>query len=263
MRRWSFFVYGVCCHLLFLATFAYMAGFVGNLLVPKSIDSAPADCLCAVGFDLMLIGLFGLQHSIMARPWFKRFWTRLVPQEIERSTYVISSCMITSLLMWQWRGLDAVIWDVTEPVGRGLLWGLFAAGWLLVPAVTLMINHFDLFGTRQVWLYLRARPYTALPFRTPLLYNRIRHPLYVGWALAFWATPTMTLGHLLFAGTLTLYMAIAARIEERDLVGHFGGDYRAYQRRVPMFIPRLGRGDESPSEVPTTPASVGPEALAR
>ena len=255
MRRWGFFVYGVCCHLLFLATFAYMAGFVGNLLVPISIDSAPADSLRAAGLDILLLGLFGLQHSIMARPWFKRLWTRLVPQPIERSTYVLISCAVLFFLMWQWRGLTAVIWDVKHPAGRGLLWGLFAAGWLLVPAVSLMINHFDLFGTRQVWLYLRGRPYTALPFGAPLLYNRVRHPLYVGWALAFWATPTMTLGHLLFAGALTLYMAVAARIEERDLVGHFGDSYRAYQRRVPMFIPRVGRGGASPAPVcPETPA---------
>jgi protein-S-isoprenylcysteine O-methyltransferase Ste14 len=263
MRRWSFFVYGVCCHLLFLATFAVLAGFVGNLLVPKSIDSAPADNLSAAGVDLVLIGLFGLQHSIMARPWFKRYWTRLVPQPIERSTYVLISCVVTFFLMWQWQGLGAVIWDVRHPLGRGLLWGLFAAGWALVPTVSLMINHFDLFGTRQVWLYLRGRPYTALPFRTPLLYSRIRHPLYVGWAVAFWATPTMTLGHLLFAGTLTLYMAIAARIEERDLVDHFDSLYRAYQRRVPMFIPRLRGGDQSPAEAPTIAVSVCPEEIAR
>src|SRR5437763_636740 len=146
MRRWSFFVYGVFCHLLFFATFAYMAGFVGNFLVPKSIDSAPEDSLYAAVFDLLLIGLFGLQHSLMARPWFKSIWTRLVPQPIERSTYVLMSCVVSFLLMWQWRGLNAVIWDVRDPVGRGLLWGLFAAGWLLVPAVSLMIDHFDLFG---------------------------------------------------------------------------------------------------------------------
>ena len=240
MRRWSFFVYGIFCHLLFLVIFAYMAGFVGNFLVPKSIDSAPDDSLFAVGFDLLLIGLFGLQHSIMARPWFKRSWTRLVPQPIERSTYVLISSVLTFFLMWQWRGNGAVIWDVQHPLGRWLLWGLFAAGWLLVPAASLMISHFDLFGTRQVWLYLRGVPYTSLPFRTPMLYNRVRHPLYLGWTLAFWATPTMTLGHLLFAGTMTLYMAIAARIEERDLVDHFGDTYGAYQRRVPMFIPRIG-----------------------
>jgi protein-S-isoprenylcysteine O-methyltransferase Ste14 len=263
MRRWSFFVYGVLCHLLFLATFAYMAGFVGNLQVPKSVDSAPAGGLGAVGCDLLLMGLFGLQHSVMARPWFKRNWTRLVPQPIERSTYCLASCAALFFLMWQWRGLDALVWNVQHPVGRGLLWGLFAAGWLLTPAVSLMINHFDLFGTRQVWLYLRGRPYTSLPFRTPLLYNRMRHPLYVGWALAFWATPTMTLGHVLFAGTLTLYMAIAARIEERDLVGHFGDVYRAYQRRVPMFVPRFGEGDESPAELPARPTAVCREAPAR
>src|SRR5262249_37939990 len=198
MRRWSFFVYGVFCHLLFLATYAYMAGFVGNFLVPRSIDSAPADPLYAVSIDLLLIGLFGLQHSIMARPWFKRIWTRLVPQPIERSTYCLLSCVVLFILMWQWQGFDAVIWNVEHPVGRALLWVLFAAGWLMVPLVSLMINHFDLFGTRQVWLYLRGRPYTSLAFRTPMLYNRMRHPLYVGWALAFWATPTMTLGHLLF-----------------------------------------------------------------
>jgi protein-S-isoprenylcysteine O-methyltransferase Ste14 len=147
---------------------------------------------------------------------------------------------------------------VTDPVGRWVLWGLFAAGWLMVPAVSLMISHFDLFGTRQVWLYLRGRPYTSLPFRTPMLYSRVRHPLYIGWALAFWATPTMTLGHLFFAGTLTLYMVIAAFIEERDLVGHFGKAYRAYQKRVPMFVPRLGEDEESPA-----PTAVESETVAR
>ena len=255
MRRWSFFVYGVFCHLLFLATFAYLAGFVGNLWVSKSLDSAPANGLFAVGVDVLLIGLFGLQHSIMARPWFKRIWTRLVPQPIERSTYVLISCVAVFLLMWQWRGLDAIIWNVQHPVGRGLLWALFAAGWLMVPAVSLMINHFDLFGTRQVWLYLRGRPYTALPFRTPLLYNRMRHPLYVGWAVAFWATPTMTLGHLLFAGAMTLYVVVAARIEERDLVDHYGDTYRAYQRRVPAYVPRFGKGDEPAAVLPATSAT--------
>jgi protein-S-isoprenylcysteine O-methyltransferase Ste14 len=263
MRRWCFFVYGVFCHLLFLATYAYMAGFVGNFLVPKSIDSAPAEPLLGIGVNLLLIGLFGVQHSIMARPWFKRVWTRLVPQPIERSTYCLFSCIVTFILMWQWRGLDAVVWDVQDPVGRGLLWALFAAGWLMVPAVSLMINHFDLFGTRQVWLYLRGRPYTPLPFRTPMLYNRIRHPLYVGWALAFWATPTLTLGHLLFAGVLTLYMAVAAVIEEHDLVNHFGDAYREYQRRVPRYIPRLGERDAAPAELPAAASAVAAETVAR
>lgn len=250
MQRWSFFVYGVFCHLLFLATFACLAGFVGDFLVPKSIDSPPAQGLSAVGIDLLLIGLFALQHSIMARPWFKQMWTRLVPQPIERSTYVLASCVVTFVLMWQWQGLDAVIWDVQHPAGRAVLWGLFAAGWLMVPAVSLMINHFDLFGTRQVWLYLRGRPYTSLPFRTPMLYKHVRHPLYVGWTLAFWATPTMTLGHLLFAGTMTLYMGVAAIFEERDLIGHFGDIYRTYRQRVPMFVPRLGEAAASLDELP-------------
>lgn len=252
MRRWSFFVYGVFCHLLFLATYAYMAAFVGGFLVPTSMDSVSAEPLYAASVDLLLIGLFALQHSIMARPWFKRAWTRLIPEPIERSTYCLFSCVLLFLLMWQWQGIGPVIWSVEQPVGRWLMWALFAAGWLMVPAVSLMINHFDLFGTRQVWLYLRGRPYTSLPFRTPLLYSRIRHPLYIGWTLAFWATPTMTLGHLLFAVTMTLYMAAAARIEERDLVGHFGDTYRAYQRRVPAFIPRLGEGEKTWVELPAS-----------
>jgi protein-S-isoprenylcysteine O-methyltransferase Ste14 len=262
MRHWSFFIYGLFCHLLFLLTFAYMAGFVGNLLLPKSIDTMSAvSTHGAVLIDVALIAMFGLQHSIMARPGFKTVWTRVVPQSIERSTYVLASCLVSFLLMWQWRAIDAVIWDVQNPVGHSLLWGLFATGWLLVPGVSLMINHFDLFGTRQVWLFLCGRPYTPLPFRTPLLYSRMRHPLYVGWALAFWATPTMTLGHLLFAGAFTLYMAIAARIEERDLVGYYGNTYRSYQRRVPMFIPKFGGGRESPDDANARIAEAGMAAI--
>jgi protein-S-isoprenylcysteine O-methyltransferase Ste14 len=252
MRRWSFFVYGVFCHMLFFAIYVWMAGFVGNFLVPKSIDSAPAaNPWLAAGFDLLLIVLWGMQHSVMARPAFKRVWTRIVPQPVERSTYVLISCVATALLMWQWRGIDVVVWDVRQPAARAVLWAMFAAGWFMVPAVSLMINHFDLFGTRQVWLHLHRRDYSSLPFRTPMLYNRIRHPLYVGWAIAFWATPTMTAGHLLFAGALTLYMIIAARFfEERDLASHYGEAYRAYQRRVPMFFPRRGKGSESAAELP-------------
>jgi methanethiol S-methyltransferase len=175
----------------------------------------------------------------MARAWFKQRWTRVVPEEIERSTYVLISCVVTILLMWQWQSIGPTIWHVEQPAVRAVLWVLFAAGWLLVPVATILINHFDLFGTRQVWLYLRGLPYTPLPFRTPLFYSRVRHPLYVAFTLAFWATPTMTMGHVLFAGTMTLYMALAARIEERELVQHFGETYRTYQQRVPMFVPAL------------------------
>lgn len=241
MKRMAFFVYGVTGHLLFLATYAWLAGFVGNLLVPHSIDSPSTDSWTqAAAIDLALIVLFGLQHSIMARPGFKQVWTRFVPQPIERATYVFISCALTMLLMWQWRAIDLVIWDVQNPTGRWLLHCLFAVGWLMVPAVSMMIHHCDLFGTRQVWLYLRNRDYTSLPFRTPLLYKRMRHPMYVGWAIAFWATPTMTAGHLLLAAGMSAYMLLAVVFEERDLVEAFGQQYAEYQRRVPMFLPKFG-----------------------
>ncbi|MCO6044472.1 isoprenylcysteine carboxylmethyltransferase family protein [Aeoliella sp. ICT_H6.2] len=238
MKRAVYMVYGVACHLLFLGTFAYMAGFVGDLWVPKTLDSAPAGPVgVAVAINLLLMVLFAAQHSIMARPAFKRVWTRLVPEPIERSTYVLLSCLVTMVLMWQWRTIDTVVWDVHSPWLRGALWTLFAIGWLLIPAVSLLINHFDLFGTRQVWLHWKRQNYTSLPFREPLAYKHVRHPLYIGWAIAFWATPTMTVGHLLFAGVLTIYMGLAAVVEERDLVAHFGRQYEEYRRRVPMFVP--------------------------
>jgi methanethiol S-methyltransferase len=240
MKRWTFFGYGVGCHLLFLAVYAYMAGFVGDFLVPKTIDSSSGGPLAAaVAIDVLLLGLFAVQHSLMARPGFKRVWTRIVPEPIERSTYVLLSCIVTILLMWQWRGIGTNVWDVQQPLLRATIWGLFAAGWLMVPGVTMLLNHFDLFGTRQVWFYLRGREYESLPFRVPMLYRRVRHPLYIGWAIAFWVTPTMSVGHLLFAGVLTGYMALAAIVEERDLVAFFGRQYEDYRRQVPMFIPSL------------------------
>lgn len=240
MKRWLFFIYGVGCHLLFLVTFAYLAGFVGNFLVAKSIDTPSSASLGqALAVNLGLILLFGLQHSVMARPAFKRWWTRIVPQPIERSTYVLISNVVTFVLVWGWHGIDVVVWDVQQPLLRSMLWGLFGVGWMLVPGVSLMIDHFDLFGTRQVWLYLRGREYVSSEFRVPGLYKWVRHPLYIGWGLAFWATPTMTLGHLLFASSLTVYMVVAAMIEERDLVRHFGHQYEEYQRRVGAFVPRL------------------------
>jgi len=261
MKRWSFFAYGVFNHLLFLAVFAYMACFVGSFLTPKSIDTpASVSITAALVIDLALVLLFGLQHSIMARPAFKAVWTRVVPKPIERSTYVFVSNLVVILLVWQWQGIEVPVWDVQQPLGRAVLWGLFAVGWLLVPAASLMIDHFDLFGTRQVWLYLRRRENVPQPFRTPLLYQHVRHPLYVGWAMAFWATPTMTVGHLLLAGTMTLYMGVAALIEERDLVNYFGDHYRAYQRRVPMFIPRFDAG--SPANK-VSPAPVGTQSLSQ
>jgi protein-S-isoprenylcysteine O-methyltransferase Ste14 len=253
MKRWAFFTYGVCCHLGFVLLFAYMAGFVGNFLVPRTVDAPAAQSVgAALVIDFALLALFAMQHSVMARPAFKRVWTRVVPQPIERSTYVLIAGLVTALLMWQWRGIDITIWDIQQPVVRGIVWALFGAGFLLVFLTSLMIDHFDLFGTRQVWLYFRGRPYTSLVFRTPLLYGRVRHPLYLGWMLAFWAIPTMTLSHLVFAATMTLYMAGAALIEERDLVGHFGEAYRNYQRRVPMFMPRWRKSENTPAAIPAT-----------
>jgi len=240
MRRFIYFVYGVFCYLLFLATFAYMLGFFGNLWVPKTIDTTmDGGIATALAINFSLVGIFAAQHSIMARPAFKQVWTRIVPKPIERSTYVLLSCVVLALLMWQWRGIDIVVWDIQHPVLRAAMWGLFVIGWLLVPAVTLLLNHFDLFGARQVWLHLRGREYESLPFRVPLLYKFVRHPLYIGWTIAFWATPTMSVGHLLMAVLLTGYMGLAAVVEERDLVAHFGRQYKHYQRQVPMFVPRL------------------------
>lgn len=255
MKRIAFFLYGTLGHLGFLATYAVLAAFVGNLWDGVSMDSRTVGPLpWAIAIDLGLVALFGLQHSIMARPAFKRVWTKIVPPPIERSTYVYASCVVTLLFIWQWRSIDVVIWNVENPVGRGLLYGLFAAGWLLVPVVSLMINHFDLFGTRQVWLHLRGKEYEPLPFRTPFLYAHIRHPLYIGWAIAFWATPTMTLGHWLFATGMTGYMLLAVIFEERDLVAHFGRQYEEYREQVPMFVPGLARSHSPELKGASAPA---------
>ncbi|MEX2092412.1 MAG: methanethiol S-methyltransferase [Pirellulales bacterium] len=253
MKRWLYFTYGVVCYVLFFVVYAYMAAFVGGFLLPKTIDTPSGGSIsAAVAVNLALLVMFGLQHSVMARPGFKRVWTRWVPPPIERSTYLLASCVVLAPVMWAWRGMDGVVWNVEQPLLRAAAWAMFAAGWLLVPVVSLLINHFDLFGVRQVWLHLRGKEYTSLPFRTPLFYKHVRHPLYLGWALAFWATPTMTAGHLLFAATLTLYMVLAAVFEERDLVSHFGRQYADYRQRVPMFVPRLAAREyaaDSPDQV--------------
>ncbi|MEM7231520.1 MAG: methanethiol S-methyltransferase [Planctomycetota bacterium] len=242
MSRLLFFIYGVGGHVVFLATYVYMAGFVGNLWVPKSIDSPDAPFTAAgLVINVFLMALFCVQHSVMARPGFKRRWTRVVPEVIERSTYVWISCAVTVLMMWQWRPMGPVVWDLTDAVTRGVAYGLFAFGWLMVPLVSFMINHFDLFGNRQVWLHLRGRRYEPLELRAPGAYKFVRHPLYVGWMIAFWATPTMTVGHLLFAGVLTLYMLVAIPIEERDLVAAHGKDYAEYRDRVPALVPGFGK----------------------
>lgn len=242
MQRTLYLVYGIACHLLFLLIAAWLFCFVGDFVLPRTIDRGPtSSLLIAVLINSLLVLLFGLQHSIMARPAFKRWWTQFVPPPIERSTYVLASCIVTALLMLLWQPIPSVLWEVQQPVLRTALWTLFFTGWLLVPAVSLMLNHFDLFGTRQVWLHWRQQRVDSLAFRTPYLYAWMRHPLYVGWAIAFWVIPTMTLGHALFAGLMTAYMLIAVVFEERDLVAHFGEEYTEYQRKVPMFGWRLSR----------------------
>jgi protein-S-isoprenylcysteine O-methyltransferase Ste14 len=251
MNRVIAFVYGAVSYLIFFGTFLYAAGFIGNLVVPKTLDGTPVGSLgTSLLIDLGLLGLFAVQHSVMARPAFKRMWTRIVPEPVERSTYVLASSLALILLFWAWRPLGGVVWDVQNPVGRGLLHAGFAFGWLLVLVATFLINHFDLFGLRQVWLHFRGRPYTPLPFKTPGLYRLVRHPLYVGWFFAFWSTPTMTTTHLLFALATTAYILIAIQLEERDLVT-FHPEYAEYRRRVPMLIPRTRRGAiERPSVSP-------------
>lgn len=235
--RIAAFLYGAVCYLAFLASFLYAVGFLGNFGVPKSIDSGPQlPLMQALAINLALLGLFAVQHSIMARQWFKKIWTRMVPTVVERSTYVLFSSVAMFLLFWKWQPLGGVVWSVENTAGRIALYGLFAAGWLLVLAATFLINHFDLFGLRQVWLYLLGRPYTSLKFSTPGLYRYVRHPLYVGWLLTFWAAPVMTAAHLVFAISTTAYILLAIQFEERDLV-RLHKEYAEYRRQVPMLLP--------------------------
>jgi protein-S-isoprenylcysteine O-methyltransferase Ste14 len=239
MQRIAVFGYGVAAYVGFLATYLYAIGWVGDLVVPRSIDSARDGSVgAAIAIDLLLLTVFALQHSVMARPAFKRWWTRIVPVEAERSTYVLLSSLALGLLFWQWRPIGGTVWNVEQPTGRALLHATFAAGWLTVLVATFLINHFDLFGLRQVWLHLRGIPYRPLAFKTPGLYRVVRHPLYVGWLLAFWATPTMTAAHLLFALVTTAYILVAIRFEERDLADAHPA-YDEYRRNVPMLVPRV------------------------
>jgi protein-S-isoprenylcysteine O-methyltransferase Ste14 len=246
MKRILVFAYGLVAYGIFFVTFLYAAGFVGNLFVPKSMDSAPqVPFWWALIVDTLLLGVFAFQHSVMARPAFKAWWARIVPPPIERSTYVLFSSLALILLFWQWQPMGGVLWDLQDPVARAILYALFAFGWLLVLVTTFLINHFDLFGLRQVWLYLLGRSYTPLRFVTPGPYRVVRHPLYLGWLFAFWATPTMTAAHLVFAIATTAYIFIAIQLEERDLVQAHGGDYAAYRKRVPMILP-WPRGSRTP-----------------
>jgi protein-S-isoprenylcysteine O-methyltransferase Ste14 len=244
MKRWLIFFYGVACYAITLVTLLYAIGFVGNLWVPKSIDS-PRDVPLGMALlkDGLLLAAFAISHSVMARPAFKRWWTQIIPKEAERSTYILVASVFLILLYAYWAPIGGVVWSVQSPGVQAALYALFALGWGLVFLSSFLINHFDLFGLRQVWLQLRSRPYTPVSFGMPMLYRIVRHPLYVGLLLAFWSAPTMTLTHLVFAIATTLYILIGIQLEEHDLTAEHP-DYAQYKKRVPMLVPFFGAGRE-------------------
>lgn len=242
MGRIIAFLYGAVSYVVFFLTFLYAIGFVGNMVVPNSIDSGTEGAMgSALLINVVLLLVFAIQHNVMARPEFKERWTRILPEPVERSTFVLFASLALILMFWQWRPMLGVVWSVDNSAAATMLIGLSLAGWGLVLAATFLINHFDLFGLRQVFLYLRGQEYTHIGFRMPLFYKLVRHPLLLGFMIAFWATPTMTTGHLLFAVVTTAWMLFSIQLEERDLVRALPDQYPAYREQVPMLIPGLKR----------------------
>jgi protein-S-isoprenylcysteine O-methyltransferase Ste14 len=237
MARLAQMAYATAAYLLFLGVFLYAIAFVGDIFVPKTIDSGPSGpTLSALAIDALLLGVFAVQHSVMARPAFKRWWTRVVPPAIERSTYVLASSLALALLFWQWRPIGGVVWALNGLAGETVL-GAFVLGWLIVLASTFMLSHFELFGLSQAYAALRARAAGPMQFRTPMLYGLVRHPIMLGFIIAFWAAPVMSVGRLVFAIATTLYILIALQFEEADLMASFGTAYASYRGRVPMLLP--------------------------
>jgi protein-S-isoprenylcysteine O-methyltransferase Ste14 len=238
MKKIFSLLYGLVCYLAFFGTILYAIGFVGNLIVPKTIDGKPqVPLFTAILINASLLLLFALQHSIMARPAFKTWWTTIIPHHLERSTFVLLASLCLMLLMWQWQPIGGVVWSIKNEPVKNILLVVYLAGWAIVFISTFLINHFDLFGLRQVWLHFRGKPYVQLPFRVPMFYRFVRHPLYFGFLIAFWSAPVMTIAHLLFAVLTTGYIFTAIQLEEKDLMHVYGEKYRHYKKWVPMIIP--------------------------
>lgn len=241
--------YGFAVYAIFLAAFLYLIGFLGNFAVPRSVDSGiESPLMTALLVDLLLLGLFGLQHSVMARPRFKKWWTGVIPEPIERSTYVLATILVLLLMYWQWRPIPDVIWEVTSSGGAMVLWVLFGAGWGLILLSTFLIDHFELFGLSQVVQHARGKQHSGPPFQVNMLYKFVRHPLYVGWLMVFWATPLMSAGHLLFSVVWSVYILIAIQVEERDLLQVHGQAYADYREQVPMLLPTGKKYNEAPGQ---------------
>lgn len=255
MKKLLALVYGVLAYAFFLGTFLYAIAFLGDVRVPKTVDTGkPATLAAAIVIDALLLGAFAIQHSVMARQWFKQRWTKVVSWYVERSTFVVAASAVLALLLWQWRPIPQVVWEVRDPRAEWLLVVLFWVGWATLLVSTFLIDHFELFGLAQVWAYWRGREFHRLAFKTPSLYRLVRHPMYLGFTIAFWSAPRMTVGHLLFSVAATGYLIVGIYFEERDLVGAFGDDYRDYRARVPMLIPFLKRPGGRPERDKATTA---------